>query len=75
MPLALPKAGGVRGAVLLRGGVFDCGQPVTLSKDGVVLRGSGTDREETVMAMTGVPHACLCIGTERVGANARRRPS
>jgi hypothetical protein len=58
---ALPSEGGFRGAVLLDSGTFHCEKPITLSQDGVVLRGSGSDEKGTVIEMTGAAHTCLYI--------------
>ncbi|MEI7901205.1 MAG: hypothetical protein WCK89_13210, partial [bacterium] len=37
----LPLKDGFRGVVLLAPGTFHCAKPITLSQDGIVLRGSG----------------------------------
>ncbi len=53
---------GFRGTVLLEPGTFICGRPLTIRAGGVVLRGSGSGADGTVIEMTGVPHLCLAIG-------------
>ena len=58
---ALPLVQGFRGAVLLKPGTFRCSQPVTIEQDGVVLRGSGSGKDGTVIEMTGEPHTALMI--------------
>ena len=58
---ALPLKNGVRGAVLLKPGTFHCEKPITLSQDGIVVRGSGPDEKGTVVEMTGAAHTCLSI--------------
>lgn len=58
---ALPPVDGFRGAVLLRPGTFRCSKPITLSQDGVVLRGSGSGRDGTLIEMTGEPHTAVTI--------------
>ena len=63
---ALTPRDGVRGAVLLKPGTFRCSKPLTLSRDGIVLRGSGAGKEGTVIEMTGAPHACVEIAGERL---------
>ena len=63
---AMPMTDGFHGAVLLRAGTFHCNKPITLSQAGVVLRGSGSDKNGTVIEMTGAPHVCLTIDGERV---------
>ena len=63
---ALPLADGFRGAVLLQSGVFRCAKPLTVSKDGIVLRGAGAGEEGTVIEMTGPPHTAVTIEGERL---------
>ncbi len=63
---SMPVTDGFRGAVLLRTGTFRCAKPLTLSQDGVVLRGSGADKGGTVIEMTGDPHVCVVIAGERL---------
>ena len=58
---ALPLKGGFRGAVLLKPGIFHCAKPITISQDGIVLRGSGPDEKGTIIEMTGAAHTCLNI--------------
>ena len=58
---AMPLVQGFRGAVLLRSGVFHCAKPITISQDGVVLRGSGSGKNGTVIEMAGAPHTALSI--------------
>jgi len=63
---ALPLAEGFRGAILLKPGTFHCAQPLTISEDGIVLRGSGVHKEGTVIEMTGAPHVCATIAGSRL---------
>jgi hypothetical protein len=63
---ALPLADGLRGVVLLRPGTFHCAKPIVLSNDGVVLRGSGTGKDGTVIEMTGSPHIAVSILGDRL---------
>jgi hypothetical protein len=63
---ALPLKDGFRGAVLLAPGTFHCAKPITLSQDGIVLRGSGASTNGTVIEMTGTPHVCVSIAGERL---------
>ena len=58
---ALPLTQGFRGAVLLQPGTFHCSKEVTLSRDGVVLRGSGSGKDGTMIEMTGEPHTAFII--------------
>jgi hypothetical protein len=57
----LPVQNGIRGAVLLTSGTFHCEKPITLSQDGIVLRGSGSGEKGTIIEMTGAAHTCLVI--------------
>ena len=63
---AMPVQDGFRGAVLLGAGTFHCAKPITLSRDGIVLRGSGAATNGTVIEMTGAPHTCLVIEGDRL---------
>ena len=68
---ALPKdADGFRGAVLLAPGRYVCSQPLRISADGVVLRGSGSDKSGSVIVMTGPKHTAIMVtnGQRRGGA-------
>jgi hypothetical protein len=58
---ALPLEKGFRGAVLLKPGTFHCSKAITIEKDGVVLRGSGSGKQGTLIEMTGDPHTALLI--------------
>ena len=49
-------ADGFRGAVLLEAGHYDLGAPVRIATSGVVLRGSGSGPDGTVLRVTGEPH-------------------
>ena len=68
---ALPKgADGFRGAVLLAPGRYVCERPVSISADGVVLRGSGSDPSGSVIVMTGGKHAAITVSNairQRIG--------
>jgi hypothetical protein len=58
---AMPLDGGFRGAVLLKPGIFQCAKQITIENDGVVLRGSGSGKDGTVLEMTGEPHTAVVI--------------
>ncbi|MBY0328443.1 MAG: glycoside hydrolase family 55 protein, partial [Gemmataceae bacterium] len=58
---ALPLEKGFRGAVLLKPGTFLCSKPITIAKEGVVLRGSGSGKDGTLIKMTGEPHTAFII--------------
>ena len=68
-------AAGIRGALLLRAGRFEVAAPLRIAASGVVLRGSGSGSDGTVLVVTGAPHRCLEIaGTgswQRNGTRAR----
>jgi hypothetical protein len=55
-------AHGVRGAVLLGPGTFRIAGTILLDVSGVVLRGSGTDENGTVLEAEGLPRTLLRIG-------------
>ena len=63
---ALPVKDGFRGAVLLATGTFHCAKSIAVAQDGVVLRGSGSDKSGTIVEMTGEPHTCVTIQGDRV---------
>jgi hypothetical protein len=52
---------GFRGTVFLAAGTFNCDKTINITADGVVLRGSGSGPEGTVINMTGEPHTCISI--------------
>ena len=62
---AMPLTGGLRGAVLLKPGIFHCAKPLTISQAGMVLRGSGAGKNGTVIEITDTPHVCISIAGER----------
>jgi len=53
---------GVRGAVLLKTGTFNCNGTIAIRSSGIVLRGSGSGESGTILKLTGRPH---------VGVNVR----
>jgi hypothetical protein len=58
----LPAENGVRGAVLLGPGTFNCAGTITISASGVVLRGSGAGGgERTTIKLTGEPHLAIAV--------------
>ena len=58
---ALPLVNGFRGAVLLKPGKFHCSKEITLTQDGVVVRGSGSGKDGTLIEMTGEPHTSFIV--------------
>jgi len=61
---ALPLIEGFRGTVLLSPGRYPCSRTLTISKNGVVLRGSGTDSKESVIVMQGDKHTAIVLNNE-----------
>jgi len=57
----LPLIGGCRGAVLLAPGVFDCYRPLKIKNSGVVLKGSGSGKEGTILQLQDKPHTAIEI--------------
>ena len=58
---AMPLMNGIRGAVLLKPGIFHCSKPIIIAQDGVVLRGSGSGNAGTLIELTGEPHGSAFI--------------
>ena len=61
----LPLINGFRGAVLLEPGVFTCLGSISISANGVVLRGSGSGKEGTTLIMKGGKHTAIVVGKAR----------
>lgn len=59
---AMSLQNGFRGAVLLAPGTYSTSQALTITTSGVVLRGSGSNDEGTLVNLTGSPHVFLQIG-------------
>lgn len=57
----LPLESGFRGAVSLKPGTFQCSKPIIISQEGVVLLGSGSGKDGTLIRMTGEPHTAFII--------------
>jgi hypothetical protein len=57
----LKPENGFRGAVLLQPGTYDCEKPITITASGIVLRGSGSGENGTIIRMTGKPHVCISM--------------
>jgi len=55
-------AGGFRGALLLRAGVYHIAGTVHLNAAGIVLSGSGTREHDTLLVAEGLPHTVVSIG-------------
>lgn len=59
---ALPlDADGFRGAVILAPGRYLCTKPLRIAADGVVLRGSGSDKSGSVIVMDGPKHTAVMV--------------
>jgi hypothetical protein len=52
---------GFRGAVLLNAGNYNCKRGLTIKTSGVVLRGSGSGSDGSIINMTGQPHTCISV--------------
>jgi len=52
---------GFRGAILLKPGTYACERELTIGASGVVLRGSGSGNDGSIINMTGSPHACIVV--------------
>ncbi len=57
-----PDANGFRGAVLLEQGTYDVAANLRIAASGVVLRGSGSGVNGTVLRVTGAPHRVFTVG-------------
>ncbi len=57
----LPIANGFRGTVLLRPGIYNCERPIEITTSGIVLRGSGSGTNGSVINMTGKSHTCITV--------------
>jgi hypothetical protein len=57
-----PDANGFRGAVLLERGSYEVAGSVRIAASGVVLRGSGSGVNGTVLRVTGAPHRVFTVG-------------
>jgi hypothetical protein len=60
----MPLQNGLRGAVVLAAGIYKCSKTLTLHTSGVILRGSGSGRDGTIIQMTDAPHPCVVIGSK-----------
>jgi len=57
----MPLVNGFRGAVLLKPGSYDCEKTIRINASGVVLRGSGSEENGSIINMTGKPHLCVSV--------------
>jgi hypothetical protein len=58
---ALSPSGGIRGAVLLAPGTFHLQGPLKITTSGVVLRGSGSGSQGTILQLGGTPFTTVAI--------------
>ena len=56
-----PVVNGFRGAVLLSPGTYNCERTININSGGIVLRGSGSGENGTVLNLTGKPHNCIAV--------------
>ena len=52
---------GFRGTVLLKPGTYDCERTLKINASGVVLKGSGSGMNGSILNLTGKPHNCIEI--------------
>lgn len=52
---------GLRGAVLLNPGTYNCERAININTSGVILRGSGSGEKGAIINMTGKPHLCISV--------------
>lgn len=52
---------GFRGAVMLMSGTYDCKKTINIEADGVVLSGSGSASNGTILNLTGKPHTAISV--------------
>ena len=57
----MPLINSFRGAILLSSGIYNCDRNLVIQASGVVLRGSGSSKEGTIIKMTGKPHPCVTV--------------
>jgi hypothetical protein len=71
----LELVGGFRGAVMLKTGAYQCNRTIAIRASGVVVRGSGSGPNGTVIKLEGEPHVGFSISgsglTKRIGAPIR----
>ncbi|WP_114781874.1 discoidin domain-containing protein [Botryobacter ruber] len=67
---AMPLKDGFRGAVELAAGTYPCEGAITISADGVVLRGSGSGRDGSVIKMIGDRHVAIVLSSGNNSRNA-----
>lgn len=58
---AMKPVNGIRGAVLLKPGTYNCERPITITASGVVLQGSGAAENGSIINMTGSSHTCIVV--------------
>ncbi len=57
----MQRINGLRGAILLKPGTYDCEKTIMINADGVVLRGSGPGSTGTILNLTGKAHAAVTV--------------
>jgi hypothetical protein len=66
--------GEFRGAVLLKAGTYNCKSTLVIRGSGVVLRGSGSGADGTIIKLTGNPHLAIAISGGGGAAKAASTP-
>ncbi|MBC9932926.1 hypothetical protein [Chitinophaga qingshengii] len=67
---ALPLVNGFRGAVLLAPGAYVCSEPLVIRAGGVVLRGSGSGENGSILQLSGKPHMGVTVRGESITRTA-----
>ncbi|MEO6520657.1 MAG: hypothetical protein ABIN91_03205 [Mucilaginibacter sp.] len=57
----MPLVNGLRGAILLNKGTYSCSGQININNSGVVLRGSGSGGDGTIINMIGTAHLCISV--------------
>ncbi len=70
----LKPVDGFRGVLLLKPGVYNCEKTINITASGIVIRGSGSGEQGTVLNLTGSPHVCISVrgsvNTKQTGITA-----
>lgn len=57
----MPIINGFRGAVLLNKGTYNCSGQININASGIVLRGSGSGTDGSLINMIGIAHLCISV--------------
>jgi len=59
----MPLINGFRGAVVMAPGSYQCKKSLNIRTSGVILRGSGSDKDGTIIQLTDSPHTCVVVAS------------